>query len=184
LVVSFWSRPPAWGMKPFQAEFDFPMAGEYGASFYSPPYEQSDMSRARDLTITKHENPATTDSKSDNVSKRGHPCLFLSVPNEPTDESDVIQSCRMTHCRISAPTCPSTIPESPAEVTVADSESSPILSAAAGLRGRPSESPPPSSRKRQREEVEYGSGGEAKGDNQRKKRRVPETHDDTRGRNV
>jgi hypothetical protein len=128
LVVKVWSRPALWaGVEPFRSELEFPLAGEYGASFeLQPLYKRSNTAEACNHTPTIYEVSCANDSPSDKVAEGGHPDLCLSVSNKPMRCSDTNIN-RITSRQPSEPPFMSALPGSPAPSTVADSDGDPPL---------------------------------------------------------
>lgn len=121
VVMNFWAQPAPWaGLKPFEAEFDFPTAGLYGASFeLHPLWKQCSPSKARSLTTTAHQNSARSDLLSNRVSKRGQSCPSSSLSDELTDGL-VVQSRRVTPHSTVVPQSSLTVPENPSKAAAAD----------------------------------------------------------------
>ena len=189
-VVNFWAQPAPWaGLEPFEAEFDLPTAGQYGASFeLHPLWKQSGVSKARSLTTTAHQSSATNGRSSNGVSKRGQSCPSLSRSEELAD-GIVIQSRCVKRRSTVVPQSSPTVPESPAAVgsafgppteeDVVTLAEGPILPTAADPIDGPSESLPHARQKRRREAGDVGENGRPA-----KMVRVPGVQDDTRPHNI
>jgi hypothetical protein len=115
-------------LEPFRSEFEFPLAGEYGASFeLQPLYKRSNTAEACNHTPTIYKVSAANDSPSNKVAEGGHPDLCLSVSNKPIKRCSDTNINRITSRQPSDPPFMSALPGSPAPSTVADSDRDPLL---------------------------------------------------------
>jgi hypothetical protein len=190
LVVGVWSRPAPWaGIKPFRSEFEFPHAGEYGASFeLQLLYKQSNTAEACNYTPPIYEDSAVIDSPSNKVVEGGHSDPCLSVSNQSTKRSGDTNDNRITSCQPSTPPSTSALPGSPAPSTVADSDGDPPPPSGA-VNASPTSSPSVAAnlvagrlgsssrlgKKREHDESSGSDGGGSEEDNTCKRRCVPDS---------
>lgn len=190
-MMNFWAQPaPCAGLESFDAEFDLPTAGRYGASFELHPLrKKSSTSKTRSLATTAPQSSATSDSPSNRVSK--HSGSSLSFSGELTDGL-VIQSCPVKPRSTVVPQSPLTVPESPTKAAAAGSAADsptredlvtlaarPVLPNAADPIDGTSGSLPHSGRKRGREAGDVGEYGRPP-----KRVRVPDVQNDRKPHDV